>query len=89
MAVVRAAYIVAARRTAIGRIGGLHRSRRVEDLVAPVIAEILKDAAKNASAHSALKISDRAFPHSLQHPQNTGKMAKTRMPCSRFTTVHV
>ena len=44
MAVVRAAYIVAARRTAIGRIGGLHRSRRVEDLVAPVIAEILKDA---------------------------------------------
>ena len=30
------AYIVAARRTALGRVGGLHRSRRLEDLTAPV-----------------------------------------------------
>lgn len=37
------AYIVAARRTALGRIGGLHRGRRIEDLTAPVIAAALKD----------------------------------------------
>ncbi len=38
------AFIVAARRTAIGRIGGLHRGRRVEDLAAPVVEAVLKDA---------------------------------------------
>ena len=37
-------FIVAAKRTAIGRIGGLHRVRRVEDLAAPVIEAALKDA---------------------------------------------
>jgi len=37
-------YIIAARRTAIGRIGGLHRLRRVEDLAAPVVEAVLKDA---------------------------------------------
>ncbi len=37
------AYIVAARRTALGRLGGLHRSRRIHDLAAPVIAACLKD----------------------------------------------
>ncbi len=37
------AYIIAARRTAIGRIGGLHRGRRVEDLAAPVVEAALKD----------------------------------------------
>ena len=37
-------YIIAARRTAIGRIGGLHRMRRVEDLAAPVVEAVLKDA---------------------------------------------
>ena len=37
------AYIVAARRTALGRIGGLHRTRRAADLAAPVIAACLKD----------------------------------------------
>lgn len=41
---MRTAYVVAARRTAIGRIGGLHKSRRVEDLAAPLVAEVLKDA---------------------------------------------
>lgn len=39
------AYIVAARRTALGRIGGLHGSRRIEDLAAPVISAALGDAA--------------------------------------------
>lgn len=37
------AYIVAARRTALGRIGGLHRSRRLEELAAPVITAALAD----------------------------------------------
>lgn len=37
------AYIVAARRTALGRIGGLHKARRVEELAAPVIAAALSD----------------------------------------------
>lgn len=37
------AYIIAARRTAIGRIGGLHKSRRVEALCAPVLAAALQD----------------------------------------------
>lgn len=38
------AYIVAARRTALGRVGGLHRNRRVEDLAAPIIEAALADA---------------------------------------------
>jgi acetyl-CoA C-acetyltransferase len=37
------AYIVAARRTALGRVGGLHRSRRIEALAAPVITAALED----------------------------------------------
>ncbi|MFO1170814.1 MAG: thiolase family protein [Hyphomicrobiaceae bacterium] len=38
------AFVVAARRSAIGRIGGLHRLRRIEDLTAPIIAKALTDA---------------------------------------------
>lgn len=38
------AYIIAARRTVLGRIGGLHRLRRVEDLGAPPVIEAMKDA---------------------------------------------
>lgn len=38
-----AAYVVAARRSALGRIGGLHKSRRIEDLAAPVLAAALAD----------------------------------------------
>lgn len=36
-------YIVAARRTALGRVGGLHRSRRIADLAAPVVTAALAD----------------------------------------------
>ncbi|MGQ0673986.1 MAG: thiolase family protein [Hyphomicrobium sp.] len=36
-------YIVAARRTALGRVGGLHRNRRVDDLAAPVVQAVLDD----------------------------------------------
>ncbi len=38
------AYIVAARRSALGRIGGLHRSRRLEELTTPVVEAALADA---------------------------------------------
>ena len=39
-----ASYLIAARRTALGRPGGLHRSRRLEDLTAPIVLAALKDA---------------------------------------------
>jgi len=38
------AYVVSARRTALGRVGGLHRSRRIEDLTAPLVTAVLADA---------------------------------------------
>lgn len=38
------AYIIAARRSALGRVGGLHRSRRIDALSAPVVAAALADA---------------------------------------------
>lgn len=37
------AYIIAGRRSAIGRIGGLHKNRRIEELCAPVVAAALQD----------------------------------------------
>jgi acetyl-CoA C-acetyltransferase len=37
-------YIIAARRTALGRPGGLHRSRRIETLTAPIVLAALEDA---------------------------------------------
>ena len=39
-----ASYIVAARRTALGRPGGLHKCRRIESLTAPVVQAALQDA---------------------------------------------
>ena len=41
---IRRAIIIAARRTAIGKVGGLHARRRLEDLAAPVIRALLADA---------------------------------------------
>ena len=38
------AYVLSARRTTLGRVGGMHRNRRIEDLAAPVIAAALADA---------------------------------------------
>jgi len=38
------AIVIAARRTAIGRLGGLHRHRKVEKLAAPLVNAILADA---------------------------------------------
>jgi acetyl-CoA C-acetyltransferase len=43
-AVLGPAYIIAARRTVLGRPGGLHRSRRLESLTAPVVQAALEDA---------------------------------------------
>lgn len=37
-------YIIAARRSALGRVGGLHRNRRLADLSTPVILAALDDA---------------------------------------------
>lgn len=38
------AFIVAARRAANGRVGGLHHGRRLEDLAAPIVSAVLNDA---------------------------------------------
>jgi len=42
------AYIIAARRSALGRIGGLHKGRRIEELCAPVLAAALRDSGLKA-----------------------------------------
>ncbi len=42
------AYIIAARRSALGRIGGLHKGRRIEELCAPVVAAALRDSGLRA-----------------------------------------
>jgi acetyl-CoA C-acetyltransferase len=41
------AYIIAARRTALGRIGGLHRHRRIDALAAPVVRAVIEDGRLN------------------------------------------
>lgn len=43
-AALGASYIVAARRTALGRPGGLHKCRRIESLTAPIVLAALQDA---------------------------------------------
>lgn len=44
------AYIVAARRSAIGRIAGLHKNRRAEDLCAPLVQVALSDSGLEAGS---------------------------------------
>lgn len=39
----QSAYIVAARRTAIGRIGGLHKNRRIDEMCSPLVRVALQD----------------------------------------------
>jgi len=48
------AYIIAARRSAIGRLGGLHRNRRLEDLATPILSQALDDAGIEAANVGAL-----------------------------------
>jgi acetyl-CoA C-acetyltransferase len=42
------AYLVSARRSAIGRVGGMHKSRRIEELCAPVLSAALQDSGLEA-----------------------------------------
>jgi acetyl-CoA C-acetyltransferase len=49
-----AAYIIAARRSAIGRVGGLHKQRRIEELGAPIVAAALQDSGVAAPQIDAL-----------------------------------
>lgn len=48
------AYIVAARRTALGRTGGLHGRRKIDELAAPVVRAVLADAKLDAAAVEGL-----------------------------------
>jgi acetyl-CoA C-acetyltransferase len=41
---LQSSYIIAARRSAIGRVGGLHRRRRIEEIAGPVVTAALADA---------------------------------------------
>lgn len=56
------AIIVAARRTAVGRVGGLHRHVPLEQLAAPVIRAVLSDAAISTSDADALIMGNAAGP---------------------------
>ncbi|MBN8910987.1 MAG: thiolase family protein [Rhizobiales bacterium] len=47
---VASSYIIAARRSALGRIGGLHKNRRLAELSAPVVLVALADAGLTADA---------------------------------------
>lgn len=49
-------YIIAARRSAIGRLGGLHRNRRIEDLSAPIVAQVLADVGIDPTRVDALLV---------------------------------
>lgn len=48
------AYIVAARRSALGRLGGLHGRRRIEDLAAPIVRAALGDSKINPAIVDAI-----------------------------------
>jgi acetyl-CoA C-acetyltransferase len=48
------ALIIAARRTALGRVGGLHRHRRIEELAVPVVAALFRDAGVDAARADSL-----------------------------------
>lgn len=53
-------YMVAARRSANGRLGGLHRNRRVADLTAPVITQALEDCGLAAGRAGLLALGNAA-----------------------------
>jgi acetyl-CoA C-acetyltransferase len=50
------AYIIAARRSALGRVGGLHKGRRVDDLAGPVLLACLKDSGLDPECVEALLV---------------------------------
>ena len=53
-------YLIAARRTALGRPGGLHRSRRLEDLTAPIVLAALQETGTRAFVEAAVDEQTRA-----------------------------
>ena len=55
------AYIISARRSALGRIGGLHRTRRLEDLTSPVIEAALRDGGLQADRVDEVIIGNTTF----------------------------
>jgi acetyl-CoA C-acetyltransferase len=56
----RRAIIIAARRTAIGKLGGLHKRRSIEKLAAPLIPALLADAGLDAQAIDEVIIGNAA-----------------------------
>ena len=56
----RRAIIIAARRTAIGKLGGLHKNRPIEKLAAPLIPALLLDAGLNREAIDEVIIGNAA-----------------------------
>jgi acetyl-CoA C-acetyltransferase len=56
----RRAIIIAARRTAIGKLGGLHRNRSIEKLAAPLIPAVLSDAGLDPDAIDEVIIGNAA-----------------------------
>lgn len=58
----RDAYIIAARRTALGRVGGLHARRRIEDLTAPVITTALGDCRLNPAVVDGIILGNATEP---------------------------
>ena len=54
------AIVIAVRRTAIGRVGGLHKARRLDQLAAPPIKAVLADAGLDASAVDEVIIGNAA-----------------------------
>jgi acetyl-CoA C-acetyltransferase len=53
----RRAIVIAARRTAIGKLGGLHKNRSIEKLTAPLIPAVLSDAGLDPQAIDEVIIS--------------------------------
>jgi acetyl-CoA C-acetyltransferase len=49
-----AAVVISARRSALGRVGGLHRARRLEELCGPVLSAALADAGLEAARVNGL-----------------------------------
>ena len=74
------AYIVAARRSALGRVGGLHGRRRIEDLAGPILRAALGDSKINPAIidgivlGNATEASNPARPIPAEAPE----MAMTR-----------
>ncbi len=56
----RRAIIIAARRTAIGKLGGLHKGRSIEKLTAPLIPAVLSDAGLDPQAIDEVIIGNAA-----------------------------